>query len=165
VKIISHRGNVYGPGSQCELENVEFALSKKYDVEIDVRVIEDKFFIGHDRALYEMPKEWLMSSTSCRLWFHAKDEKTFEILKNYDVHSFIHDQEPFVHLHTALDTNGFYWLHPHFNQILHERLNFNDIVLDIAGYPRIQKDKLSKFPFAICTDWCDEWNDFTNQIK
>lgn len=46
MKIISHRGNLNGPSPKTENtpEQIDFALKKGFDVEIDLWKINDKFF-------------------------------------------------------------------------------------------------------------------------
>ena len=54
--LISHRGNLNG--IQKKRENsptyINEALSKGYDVEVDVRFTDDKFFLGHDTNQYKV---------------------------------------------------------------------------------------------------------------
>ena len=55
--LISHRGNLDGPNVKDENKPnyILYALSKGYDVEIDVRIYKDKFFLGHDEPQYKIP--------------------------------------------------------------------------------------------------------------
>ena len=52
--IISHRGNLNG--IDLERENnpyfIDDCISKGFDVEIDLRIKENKLFLGHDFAQY-----------------------------------------------------------------------------------------------------------------
>lgn len=158
LNIISHRGNINGPGSQCERVNVENALEKGYDVEVDVRLIAGKFLIGHDKPLYEMPNEWLTESINSRLWFHAKDYLCMiELIKlNQNIKTFLHNDEP----STKVFPFQHVWIHPNLNSLIINRLMLNDIILDIEGYPRISKNQIKNYPFGVCSDWCDEWNEW-----
>jgi hypothetical protein len=151
--IISHRGNTNGPGSQCERDRVEDALLEGYDVEIDVRSIGRRLFVGHDEPLYELPKEWMRSLVSTRLWFHAKDESARATL-TFDGHRvFVHDDEP-----SAIVTpDNVSWIHPRFNSVEMPLVGSAAVFLDIGGWPRV--DKAWFLPYAICTDWCGEWRD------
>ena len=60
--LISHRGN--RNGKNVDRENspdyIQEALDEGYDVEIDVWVKDDKFFLGHDEPEYTTDKEFLM---------------------------------------------------------------------------------------------------------
>ena len=63
--LIAHRGNIKGP--QKELENSpEYlldALGKGYHAEVDVWLIEDEFFLGHDEPRYRVNSEFLISTS------------------------------------------------------------------------------------------------------
>ena len=50
MKFISHRGNLNGPIEEYENhpEYILEALKKGFNVEIDVRVKNDTFYLGHD---------------------------------------------------------------------------------------------------------------------
>jgi hypothetical protein len=49
MKLISHRGNLIGPNV---LENspkfLIQAIEKGFDVEVDIRLIDKKWYLGHD---------------------------------------------------------------------------------------------------------------------
>lgn len=55
--IISHRGNLYGPDKENENENkpeqIQKVLDLGYYVEIDVWLIDEKLYLGHDFPQYE----------------------------------------------------------------------------------------------------------------
>ena len=50
-------------------EYINKAIEKGYDVEIDVRFENKKFFLGHDFNQFEINKEFLLNK---KLWCHAK---------------------------------------------------------------------------------------------
>ena len=56
MKLIAHRRNC--AGIKKDLENspeyIEEALSQGYDVEIDIRLINGSWYLGHDEAQYQM---------------------------------------------------------------------------------------------------------------
>ena len=58
MKIISHRGNLNGPRERTskQQENnpdiIDFVIKKGYDVEIDIRQINNNLFLGHDVPNY-----------------------------------------------------------------------------------------------------------------
>ena len=69
--LISHRGNING--IQKEQENkpeyINRALEKGFDVEIDVRFSNGKFFLGHDYDQYEIDHKFLSNKknlVSCK---------------------------------------------------------------------------------------------------
>ena len=52
MKIIAHRANINGPSSKNEntTYQIEKCIKLGFDVEIDIRVIKGKFYLGHDKA-------------------------------------------------------------------------------------------------------------------
>lgn len=153
MRIVSHRGNVRGPGSQCERIHVEEALLSGYDVELDVRFSTWRLYVGHDEPLYELPRDWIRSDIAERLWFHAKDERAQQALSTVGHHVFMHEDEP----NAFVVPEGLMWIHPRCNGNLLDLPMADCILLDVAGHPRLNKTVLTTLPYAICTDWCDEW--------
>ena len=56
MKLISHRGNLKGPNPQTENhpDQIVECIKKGYDVEIDVRLIDGKPWLGHDDRQYNV---------------------------------------------------------------------------------------------------------------
>ena len=54
MRIICHRGNMYGPDINTENnpKQIDFCISKGYDVEIDLWLEGGKYFLGHDSMQY-----------------------------------------------------------------------------------------------------------------
>ena len=79
--LISHRGNINGKNSDREnsIEYIEEALDMGYNVEIDVWVIDNKFYLGHDNPLYEVDFLFLINN---KLWCHAKNLEALLKMKN-----------------------------------------------------------------------------------
>jgi len=52
--LISHRGNINGKFESYENEPtyIDLALSKGYDVEIDVWYVDGLLYLGHDKPQY-----------------------------------------------------------------------------------------------------------------
>ena len=74
MKIISHRGNIRGPVPERENapSYIDCALGNGYDVEIDVRVHDGEFWLGHDEAQYRVTWNWLAMRQN-NLWIHCKN--------------------------------------------------------------------------------------------
>lgn len=155
MRIISHRGNVLGPGSNCERHHVEAALLEGYDVELDVRFHEGRLWIGHDEPLYELPREWVLPAVSSRLWFHAKDARAFDLLTRHGHRAFQHADEPFA----TVEPDGVRWLHPRDFHCLEDARGH--VFLDVDGWKRTPPWVMGCVPhvapFAVCTDWPREW--------
>jgi len=113
--LISHRGNI--DGKKPHLENnpnyINEALRLGYDVEIDVWLINNKWYLGHDNPTYKIKYNFLFDS---RFWLHAKNGEVFDKLlkdKNYDFNVFWHTNEDWV-----LTSKGYIWTYP--NKFLYE---------------------------------------------
>jgi len=82
MKIISHRGNL--KGSDLTTENtpkqIKLAIEKGFDVEIDVRVISNKIYIGHDKPEHKVSYKFI-SKYSLNLWIHCKNLDAFSFFK------------------------------------------------------------------------------------
>jgi hypothetical protein len=77
--LISHRGNI--EGKNVDKENhpdyIDQALSLGYQVEIDVWLINNELFLGHDEPQYSINQEWLYDRIS-KLWVHCKNIQAVE---------------------------------------------------------------------------------------
>lgn len=93
--IISHRGNLQEPDliQENKPEYIDGALSKVFDVELDVRFINKSLFLGHDEAQHLVSLNWLNKK---KIWTHCKNKKVAENLQNFN--SFCHVQDPFVYM-------------------------------------------------------------------
>ena len=83
--LISHRGNING--IQKERENdplyINEAINKGYDVEVDVRFENNRFFLGHDKNQFEIIKDFLKNK---KIWCHAKTSEALLALNNTNAH-------------------------------------------------------------------------------
>lgn len=99
MKIIAHRGNLSGPIP--DLENCPKHIEKvanSYDVEIDVRVVKNQIFLGHDSAQYQVSLDWILKYKD-RLWIHCKNlsaMRYFSALKNHNLIYFGHSDDQYV---------------------------------------------------------------------
>ena len=104
--LISHRGNLNG--IQENRENnptyINEALNKGYDVEVDVRYENNKFFLGHDTNQYEINKKFLENK---KLWCHAKSMDTMGAFYKTKCHYFWHETDA-----VTLTNKGYYWTYP-----------------------------------------------------
>ena len=104
--LISHRGNLNG--IQEKRENspyyIKEALNKGYDVEVDVRFKDNKFFLGHDINQYEINKEFLENK---KIWCHAKTFEALIALERTSAHYFWHQEDDYT-----ITSKGFIWTYP-----------------------------------------------------
>lgn len=94
--LISHRGNINGRNIERENspEYIDEAIAKGYLVEIDIRMILDKIFLGHDESQHEVSLEWLLK----RRYFIVLHCKNVEALYKFKklFRCFYHDMDDCV---------------------------------------------------------------------
>jgi hypothetical protein len=95
--LISHRGNVNSVNLERENSQsyIQEAIDLGYDVEIDVRYIDDKFWLGHDEPDYEVELKWLLERKN-NLWIHCKNFEALSELLETDLRVFYHLQEDYT---------------------------------------------------------------------
>jgi hypothetical protein len=142
IKIISHRGNLNGkdPLTENQPLQVDLALNEGFDVEVDLWMVNDIFFLGHDRPEYKIDLSWL-SERSFNLWIHCKNIESIDFLSSEKIklNFFFHQND-----HLTLTSNLFLWVFPGMTYSKNSVLVSNNI-----------KDFniTNKNPFAICTDF------------
>jgi hypothetical protein len=106
--IVSHRGNITGPGTAPNGENslrtIDAILgTDHYQIEIDVWGKDFHLFLGHDGPEGTVVPRELLESPG--IWWHAKNLRAAEIL--HELHHpvwFSHYRDDF-----ALTSNGLFW--------------------------------------------------------
>lgn len=139
-KLISHRGNLSGPNPEYENKPsyVEEALSLGYDVEIDVWVNKNSFYLGHDKATHLVSKVFLQNQS---LWCHAKNGRALQKMLENDIHCFWHQNDTYT-----ITSRGYIW-----TADIYAYLSERTIIMD-AG----QKKRSIFFPEKVggfCSDW------------
>ena len=144
MKIISHRGNINGIVQDRENRPsyIDAALQLGYDVEIDIRLINDEFWLGHDVPQYKVDLNWL-NLRKKNIWLHCKDKNSaMEFVKlNNEFNFFCHSSDPYV-----LISNNMLWVHD-----LRSKIDTNCII------PLLSETDINDYnndiPYAICTDF------------
>jgi hypothetical protein len=99
VKIISHRGNLAGPSPLLENnpEYIDDAIDAGFDVEVDVRCIDNDLYLGHDQPQYLVSMDWLIARKD-HLWLHCKNLKSLDIFSSssIDFHYFWHETDRYT---------------------------------------------------------------------
>lgn len=98
VKLIAHRGNLYGPQPEKENEPsyVNEAVQQGFFAEVDIWTKEEKIFLGHDEPKYEVDINWLLERHDS-LYLHAKNVSAFLYFKDRTrFNTFYHTTEDFV---------------------------------------------------------------------
>jgi len=105
--LISHRGNIEG---KTLFENspiyIDEAISLGYDVEVDIRYLNNNFYLGHDYGQHKISLKWLLDRKD-KLWVHCKNREAIEMLREIDLNYFWHDSDDMT-----LTSKGFVWSHP-----------------------------------------------------
>lgn len=108
MKLISHRGNI--DSLKPDLENspkyIDAAINLGYDVEIDIRLINDELFLGHDAPDYKITLKWLLDRKN-NLWIHTKNFTALSYLIDYDIKTFYHKKED----HVIINNCNLIWSH------------------------------------------------------
>lgn len=108
MKIISHRGNING--QDFANENTQHAIDKcidiGLDVEIDIRYINNQWWLGHDSPDYFVDLKWL-EDRAHYLWIHAKNFGAVSHLQNTNFNWFWHDTDKIT-----LTSKGNIWCFP-----------------------------------------------------
>jgi hypothetical protein len=83
MKIIAHRGNLNGPNPNTEnhYSYIQTAIDLGFDVEVDVWVLDNKIFFGHDSPQYAIEKA-SVASIGTYGWFHCKNLEALEYFKD-----------------------------------------------------------------------------------
>jgi hypothetical protein len=78
-----------------------------YDVEIDIRLIDGQFFLGHDEGQYKIDIDWLVQRKD-NLWIHCKDIKSlYELKKSESLNYFYHISDD-----VTITSKEFFWTYP-----------------------------------------------------
>lgn len=143
--IISHRGNLLGPKTALFGENnprsIENALDQGFHCEIDLHIVDNDFYLGHDEPDYKVDESFLFRNG---MWIHAKNFAAFNwVLSTDGINGFYHDRDDY-----ALTSVGFIWTYP--NPKL--ELNYRSVAVlpeHADGWKNLEKC------YGICTDYKD----------
>lgn len=141
---IAHRGNLHGKNvAENSPKYIENALNAGFDVEIDVRLINNRLWTGHDEAQYEVPLEFVQND---RLWVHCKNLEAIWYLIDKNVHCFYHESDA-----CTLTSRKIIWA------MIGHRISPNSVCVlpELASYTQ---DELSKC-YGICSDKVAEYKD------
>ena len=107
MRLISHRGNIDGKLQHMENkpEYILNALSKGFEVEVDVWYVGSKIYLGHDFPQYEIEENFLENE---KIWCHAKNIECLSFLiENKKIHSFWHQNDD-----VTLTSKNYLWTFP-----------------------------------------------------
>jgi len=142
IKIISHRGNLNGlnPDTENKPHQIDLAIKNGFDVEIDLWLVDDNFFLGHDKPIDKIELSWLKCRSSY-LWVHCKNIEllNFFVINKVDLNYFFHQKDD-----VALTSKFFLWVYPK------KKYTSNSILVcnNICDFNLINSP-----PYGICTDF------------
>jgi len=108
MKLIAHRGNTFGrdPVNENRPETVINVINAGYDCEVDLRIIDGIFYLGHDTPDYLIEESFLFKYKTY-LWIHAKNKHAVTYLMGTDLHWFWHQNDS-----CTLTSKGYLWCYP-----------------------------------------------------
>lgn len=140
--LIAHRGNIDSvkPDKENTQDYIDEAIIFGYDVEIDVRLIDNKLYLGHDTPDHEVSMGWLLDRRH-ELWVHTKNFSALNLLIDTDLRTFYHQKED----HTIINNCNLIWSHNL------EEANSKSIIplLDAADIFDFEKYNV----YGICSDY------------
>ena len=152
IRLISHRGNTTGsiPARENTIKYISEALKAGYDVEIDVTLEDNIYYLGHDKPQEKIDIAFLENA---RLWVHCKTDITHQTLyKNPKVQCFQQTDEDSV-----FTSVGMIWSHSSSKKISPIR------ILTILGpvsdfYDKWGTDYKIR-PYAVCSDYVESYKE------
>lgn len=110
MQLISHRGNILGPvpNKENNPSYIDSTINSGYDVEIDIRLIDNQFWLGHDEPQYQIDNEWLIERIS-NLWIHCKNiDALYKFSNNENNYNYFwHQNDDFT-----LTSKNYIWTYP-----------------------------------------------------
>jgi len=107
IKIISHRGNLSGKTTdENKTSYIDAAISESFDVEVDVWMVDNTLYLGHDEPQYKISSEWIEKRKNF-LWIHAKNKDALSFCLNNNFHVFWHNTDDYT-----ITSRGYVWAFP-----------------------------------------------------
>ena len=143
--LISHRGNINGRFESYENEPnyIDLAISKGYDVEVDVWHKDDLLWLGHDNPQYNVDFRWFCDRIY-KLWIHCKNFESVFFFKEcgYEFNYFWHQEDDIT-----LTSLNHIWAYP----------GKQPIKNSISVMPELNNDDISKC-LGICSDYIEKYS-------
>ena len=107
MRYIAHRGLTKGPDANLENrpEQILKSLGEGFDCEVDLWLVNSKYYLGHNSPTYLIDKEFLNQSG---LWIHCKNLEALEFCQNnIKLNYFWHQEDDYT-----LTSKGYIWAYP-----------------------------------------------------
>jgi hypothetical protein len=142
--LISHRGNIDGRVEEFENDPsyIDRAILEGFDVEVDVWIVQNILYLGHDYPQYQVDITWFYERKE-RIWIHCKntDSVIYFNRSKEDFNYFWHENDT-----VTLTSKNHIWAYPG-KQPIHD---------SIAVMPEINNDDISKC-IGVCSDKIKEF--------
>lgn len=148
--LISHRGNINGVNLERENDPnyISETLSLGYDVEIDLWIIDNKLYLGHDNPTYITNIEFISNEN---IWIHCKNIDGLLFCKeNISNNYFWHQTDV-----TTLTSNNYLWTYP--GNYLTK--------YSIAVMPEIKQFNNIEISYGICSDYIKNYKYLNDNNK
>jgi hypothetical protein len=121
---------------------IDLAISKGYDVEVDVWYKDNILWLGHDKPDYGIDFSFISDRIS-KLWVHCKNIEAILYFKecSYDVNYFWHENDTIT-----LTSLNYIWAFP----------NKQPIKNSIAVMPELFNDDVSS-AMGVCSDFVEKY--------
>jgi hypothetical protein len=151
MRIISHRGNLYGPGKNENIPKfIDICLENNFDCEIDLWYQFGRLKLGHDAGENEIDMSWL-SARKDYLWVHCKNSDAVSLLSRHSektLNFFWHEQDAYT-----LTSNNKLWTYPGKNLIPDSVAVLPELWFEESMVSEIIKC------YAVCTDFPFKYKD------
>lgn len=140
---IAHRGLFNGPNKKLENQpqQIRSALELGFHCEVDLWVIDDTLYLGHDEPQYHITPEFLEDD---RLWIHAKNLSALNWLVNQrgEHNYFWHESDKYT-----LTSKHFIWTNPG------NSLSNNSVMVMPEHEDETLSNAFEAECYAICSDY------------
>jgi hypothetical protein len=151
--LISHRGNLIGPEPEFENspQRIDECIENNFQVEIDLRFENNKFYLGHDATQYEVDSGWLIQRNQF-LWVHCKDHLAFsEALKLKKLNCFWHNIDDYT-----MTNFGYVWAYPGKKEV-------GNLCIGVMPELHNSIEEIVKMKyFGVCSDFVQSIQDHIN---
>lgn len=109
MKIISHRALIDGPDKNLENQPKQITRvieNHLLDIEVDVFVINNQLYLGHDEPNYLIDERFLKDFKKY-LWIHCKNIEALKFFHKSDYNFFWHENDKFT-----ITSKGIIWCYP-----------------------------------------------------
>jgi hypothetical protein len=142
--LIAHRGNINGPNIAEENNPyyLDDAIERGYCVEVDLRMIKNDLYFGHDYEQYKVKENYLIDRVD-HLWIHCKDVLAMAYCFNHPkLHYFWHENDDYT-----MTNFGYTWAYPGKEVV-------NDMTIMVMPEKHWNYEEIKQInPIGVCSDY------------